>query len=108
MRLKHAVPGLAIMFAAGCAHHGVTRVVNGVQITEDKQGLWGRATLPADSAIKITLARVPGGTITDAELEEEDGRLIYSFDIKVAGKSGKEEVEVDATTGAVVKQEHEG
>ena len=50
---------------------------------------------------------MPGGTISDAELEEEDGRLIYSFEIKVAGKSGEEEVHIDATTGDVVKQEHE-
>jgi uncharacterized membrane protein YkoI len=46
--------------------------------------------------------------ITEAELEEEDGRLIYSFEIKVAGKAGEDEVEVDARTGEVVKQEHEG
>jgi uncharacterized membrane protein YkoI len=78
-----------------------------VKIEEDKQGLWTRATLSPDSAIKIALARVPGGTITEAELEEEDNRLIYSFEIKVAGKSGEDEVHVDATTGDVLKVEHE-
>jgi uncharacterized membrane protein YkoI len=108
MKLKHAALLFAIAVAAGCASHGVARVVNGVKIEEDKVGLWARATLPPDSAIKIALARVPGGTITEAELEEEDGRLIYSFEIKVAGKSGKDEVHVDARTGEVVKQEHEG
>jgi uncharacterized membrane protein YkoI len=81
--------------------------VNGVQIAEDKEGLWARATLAPDSAIRIALARVPGGTISKAELEEEDGRLIYSFEIKVAGKAGEDEVHVDARTGEVVKQEHE-
>jgi len=108
MQLRCAVLPLAIVFAAGCAQHGVTRVVSGVQIAEEGKGLWDRATLAPDSAIKIALARVPGGTITEAELEEEDGRLIYSFEIKVTGKSGSEEVHVDARTGAVVKQEHEG
>ena len=35
------------------------------------------------------------------------GKLIYSFDIKVAGKSGIEEVAVDAMTGKVLVVEHE-
>jgi uncharacterized membrane protein YkoI len=107
MQSKHAVPLFVIMLAAGCASHGVAREVNGVKIVEDKVGLWARAALAPDSAIKIALARVPGGTISAAELEEEDGRLIYSFEIKVAGRSGEDEVHVDARTGEVVKQEHE-
>lgn len=107
MRLKLSTLFIAAMFAAGCAGHGTPRVVNGITIKEDKVGLWSRATLTPDSAIKIALARVPGGTITEAELEEEDGRLIYSFEIKVAGKTGEDEVHVDARTGEVVKQEHE-
>ena len=99
----------AVALAGGCARQGgFPREVSGVRIEEDKQGLWARATLPPDSAIKIALARVPGGRITEAELEEEDGRLIYSFEIKVAGKAGEDEVHVDATTGEVVKTEHEG
>ena len=106
--LKHATLLFAIVVATACAPHGIAREVNGVKIVEDKAGLWARATLPPDSAIKIALARVPGGTITEAELEEEDGRLIYSFEIKVAGKAGEDEVHVDATTGEVVKQVHEG
>jgi len=108
MRFKLATLLIAMTLAAGCASHGTPRVVNGITIKEDKVGLWSRATLPPDSAIKIALARVPGGRITEAELEEEDGRLIYSFEIKVAGKDGEDEVHVDATTGEVVKQVHEG
>lgn len=98
------------MLAGACASgsQGTAREVNGVKVEEDKAGLWARATFAPDAAIKIALDRVPGGTITEAELEEEDGRLIYSFEIKVAGKPGEDEVHVDATTGEVVKQEHEG
>ena len=33
--------------------------------------------------------------------------MVWSFDIKVAGKSGIEEVQVDALTGDVVNVEHE-
>jgi hypothetical protein len=41
------------------------------------------------------------------ELEKEDGKLLYSYDIKVAGKTGVEEVHVDAMTGALLSNEHE-
>jgi uncharacterized membrane protein YkoI len=41
------------------------------------------------------------------EVEREHGRLIWSFDLTVAGKPGIEEVEVDALTGKIVSVEHE-
>lgn len=91
---------------AGCTAKQ-TRTVQGVEIAEDKAGLWQQATLPADSAMKLALARVPGGRIVEGELEEEDGRLVYSFDIKVEGKDGVDEVQVDARTGAIVSVGHE-
>ncbi len=52
-------------------------------------------------------ARVPSGKIQSVELEREGGKLIYSYDIKTAGKSGIDEVHVDATTGKLVAFEHE-
>ena len=51
--------------------------------------------------------RVPKGKIESVELEREKGKLIYSYDIKLAGKSGVEEVNVDANTGKVVAAMHE-
>jgi uncharacterized membrane protein YkoI len=108
MRFKHTTLLFAVALVTACASQGTARVVNGVKISEDKEGLWAQATLAPEAAMRIALARVPGGTITEAELEEEDGRLIYSFEIKVAGKSGEEEVHIDAKTGEVVKVEHEG
>jgi DNA-binding beta-propeller fold protein YncE len=59
-------------------------------------------------ATKTALEQVPGGKVRSSELEREKGKLIYSFDIKVAGKSGIEEINVDAMTGAIVAHEHEG
>ena len=58
-------------------------------------------------ARKTALAQVPGGKVQSHELERENGKLIYSYDLKVAGKSGVEEVNVDAVTGEVVAHEHE-
>jgi len=76
-----------------------------------------RSDIPADLAkqAKITLeaaratalAKVPGGTVKSEELEREHGKLIYSFDIQVPGKSGVEEVNVSAITGKVLAKKHE-
>ena len=53
------------------------------------------------------LKEVPNGRVRSSELERVSGNLVYSFDIKVPGKSGIEEVQVNAETGAVASHEHE-
>lgn len=63
--------------------------------------------VPEAQARATALARVPDGTVKSFELEREGGRLIYSYDIAVKGKSGIEEVNVDAMTGKVVGAQHE-
>ena len=35
-------------------------------------------------------------------MERENGKLIYSYDIKTAGKSGIDEVHVSAITGKII------
>jgi uncharacterized membrane protein YkoI len=74
---------------------------------EEKPGLLAKAKVTPEAARASALARVQGSTIQDQEIEYEDGKLVYSFDLKVAGKSGIEEVLVDALTGAIVSVEHE-
>ena len=69
--------------------------------------LAAKAKITEAAAAATALAKVPGGKIESVELEEEDGKLIYSYDIKVAGKKGIEEIQIDAITGAVAKTEHE-
>jgi uncharacterized membrane protein YkoI len=51
--------------------------------------------------------RVPKGSIDGVELEREKGKLMYSYDMKVPGKSGIDEVNVDAVTGKVIGYSHE-
>ena len=46
-------------------------------------------------------------SIAASELESEDGCLIYSFDIRVAGAKGIDEVAIDAGTGKVLSRKHE-
>ena len=64
-----------------------------------------RPSITMEEARATALARIPG-TVKKAELEEEKGLLIYSFDIR--DKSGQiMEVQVDAKSGAVVSVERE-
>jgi len=69
--------------------------------------LAAQAKVAEDTAVARALARVPGGRVEQLVLEREGGKLIYSLDIKVPGKSGIEEVHVDAVTGRVLRVEHE-
>ena len=77
------------------------------QKPESQAALKKEAKIAEADARKTALAAVPGGKVQSHELERENGKLIYSYDIKVAGKSGIEEVNVDAMTGAIVAQQHE-
>jgi uncharacterized membrane protein YkoI len=66
-----------------------------------------QAKVSLETARATALAKVPNGTVKSEELEKEHDRLIYSFDIQVPGKSGIEEVNVDAIDGKVLGVEHE-
>ena len=56
----------------------------------------------------LAILKTPPGTTAEGELEIERGCLIYSYDVQVPGHSGVEEVWVDAGTGKVLSQKHEG
>lgn len=67
------------------------------------------ATVKESDAAAMALKLVPGSSINALELENEDGHLNYSFDMKTAGKDGIDEVNIDAKTGKQVgKIGHEG
>ena len=74
---------------------------------EEKPGLLARARVTPDSARRLAVAQVANGVIDEEEIEEEHGKLVYSFDIKVRGRRGVEEVQIDALSGAMVSHEHE-
>ena len=59
-----------------------------------------QAKITMDAAKKIAVEKEPGD-IKSSELENEHGKLIYSFDIKT--KTAIHEVNVDARTGDVVE-----
>jgi uncharacterized membrane protein YkoI len=48
-------------------------------------------TVAEADAAKTAAAKIPNGTIPAVELENEGGKLIYSYELKVPGHSGIEE-----------------
>jgi uncharacterized membrane protein YkoI len=74
---------------------------------ESQAALEKEAKIPEATARATALAQVPNGTVKSSELEREKGKLIYSYDITVPGKTGIEEVNVNAIDGTVVGKEHE-
>lgn len=78
-----------------------------VKLKEEKPGLLKRAKVTFEQAKATAQAKVPNGKLDTAELEEEDGKLIYTLGFKTAGKSGVDEVNIDAITGTLIKAEHE-
>lgn len=75
-----------------------------VQIKDEHRRM-SQARISGDSAQRIALARVPGGTVSSGELDDEDGRLVYDIKVLESGKRGVSEVEINAMTGAVRKVE---
>jgi uncharacterized membrane protein YkoI len=61
-----------------------------------------KAKVSKADAEKIALSRVPGGTIRKGDIEEQLGRLVWSFDIVGPGTPPNTKVTVDAMTGTVV------
>ena len=69
--------------------------------------LESEAKVAKPDATRTALSVVKGGSVRDAELEREHGRLIWSFDIARAGSAGITEVQVDAISGRIVSKKNE-
>lgn len=70
---------------------------------EQKQAaLAAEAKISKEDAEKTALIRLPNGTIKEAELEHENGKLQWSFDVAVPDSKDIMEVNVDAITGEVI------
>ena len=69
---------------------------------ETQAQLKAEAKVSEADAKKTALAAVPKGWVKSSELERENGKLLYSFDIATKGKSGIDEVQIDAITGAQI------
>ena len=68
--------------------------------------LKSQAKIPVETARAAALNKVPG-VIKEEELEKENGKLVYSFDIRATGQKGITEVQVSAIDGSIVSVEKE-
>jgi Peptidase propeptide and YPEB domain len=68
--------------------------------------LKSQAKISLEEARATALKRVPG-TIKEEELEKENGKLVYSFDIQASGQKDITEVQVSALDGSIVSVEKE-
>jgi hypothetical protein len=75
--------------------------------TENESQLQAKAKISKADAQAIALAKVPNGTLKDSELEQEHGKLIWSFGFTTPDSKDITEVNVDALTGDIVDVEHE-
>jgi uncharacterized membrane protein YkoI len=78
-----------------------------VKKAETQAALQKEAKISEETARATALKEVPTGTVKSSELEREHGKLIYSYDITVPGKTGINEVNVNAIDGSVVAKQHE-
>ena len=101
--MKAAVFCAAVAFAAALP---LSAQAQGYK-KELPDSLVAKAKITEDSAARVAMKRVPKGTIESVALEREKGKLLYSYDIKVPGKSGVEEVHVSALTGKLMSVMHE-
>ena len=69
--------------------------------------LEAQAKITKADAEKTALAKVPNGTVKEAEIEKEKGKLIWSFDLATPGTKDITEVTVDAITGEIASVETE-
>ena len=74
---------------------------------ESQAELQKEAKMTMVDARAMALREVPNSKVQAGEIEREGGKLIYSFDMKVANKSGIDEVNIDAMTGKLVSNKHE-
>jgi uncharacterized membrane protein YkoI len=97
----------AVALAATTASAQAPAVSTAPAKHETMKQLQAEAKVTEKAARTTALAQVPGGKVTKHELERENGKLLYSYDIATKGKSGIDEVQIDAVTGTVLSNKHE-
>ncbi|WP_391207109.1 PepSY domain-containing protein [Psychrobacillus sp. L4] len=83
--------------------NGTEEGSDGEENDDNIADLQAKAKLTSDEAQVIALKEVPG-TVNKSELEDEDGVVVYGFEVKTASGDVKD-VKVDAVSGKIVKVE---
>jgi uncharacterized membrane protein YkoI len=87
---------------AGAAHGAAAKVHSVVQGEDLRKA---HPAVSEEQARAIAQTEVVDAPVAVAELDRDDGVLVWKIDLNTPGK-GYEEVLVDATTGRVLSQEH--
>jgi uncharacterized membrane protein YkoI len=105
MKIKTAVCfALTVGLLAGCASE---KAEKSEKHAHKQAKLMAEAKVSKDAAEKTALAKVPNGTIKEGELEKENGKLQWSFDVATPDSKDITEVNVDAITGGVISADKE-
>jgi uncharacterized membrane protein YkoI len=96
-------PGVAGQVKSAAQQPGAARSYQ----REVPDSLAAQTRITEDSARAIAQRRIPRGVVQKLEVERERGHLIYSWELKIPGHPGIEEVNVDALTGRIIGVEHE-
>jgi hypothetical protein len=98
--MRNKIGILALAFLLGTPLMAATN-----ENKESQKAMQKEAKISMKKARSIALKKFPG-KVSTAELERENGKLIYSFDIK-SSSGGITEVNVDAVTGEIVSAKQE-
>jgi uncharacterized membrane protein YkoI len=101
MKIKMIVcSAVAAALLAGCCTEKGESKHHNKEAKEAK--LMAEAKISKETAQQTALAKVPNGTVKEAEIEKEDGKLQWSFDVATPDSKDITEVNVDAVTGDVI------
>ena len=81
---------------------GVVGLAGCASEKHEQAEMQAQAKITKEQAQETALTKAPGGTIKEGELEKENGKLIWSFDIATPGSKNITEVNVDAISGSIV------
>jgi uncharacterized membrane protein YkoI len=95
----------AVVLAAVVA--GVLAVSQADAADPSPSDLRAQAKVTEAQATATALAKLPQGKVKSAELEKENGKLVWSFDIAQPRVRGVTEIQIDAITGATVSRKKE-
>ncbi|MDQ2890086.1 MAG: PepSY domain-containing protein [Gemmatimonadota bacterium] len=98
----YALSGLVALATLAVSSAGAQQPTHPTPKSDIPANLAKEARITTDSARTIARAKLPKAFIQSEELERENGRLIYSFDMKTDGRSGIDEVNVNALNGSIV------
>ena len=106
-----AATAIALLASVGPIAQAQTKAASTPAAAKYKRDLPAKlvkeAKITEETAAATAQKAVPNGKISSVELEKENGKFIYSYDVRLPGKSGIEEVHVDAMTGELLSNIHE-